>query len=63
MEKRDKTLWNISLCALVIAVVVLGLHGTDVITLPDMLIRFIGIIGMAALFLVGYSFVKMRIHK
>lgn len=63
MEKRNKTLWNISLCTLLIVVVVLGLHSTNIFTLPDMLVRFIGIIGMAALFLVGYSFIKIITHK
>ena len=58
MKDKNNTLWLLCLIVLVVGCIILGLYSTDVIGLPDIVVRIIGILIMAVLFGFAYSSMK-----
>ena len=63
MKDKNDTLWLVCLIVLVIGFIILGLYSTDIIGLPDIVVRIIGILTMAALFGFAYSSMKKMMRK
>ena len=63
MKDKNDTLWLVCLIVLVIGFIILGLYSTDIIGLPDIVVRIIGILTMAVLFGFAYSSMKKMMRK
>ena len=61
MKDKNKTLWLVCLIVLVVGTIILGLYSTDVIGLPDIVVRIMGILMMAVL--VGFAYTSMKKMK
>ena len=61
MKDKNNTLWLVCLIVLVVGSIILGLYSTDVIGLPDIVVRIIGILMMAVL--VGFAYTSMKKMK
>lgn len=58
MKDKNNALWLVCLIILVVGFIILGLYSTEVIGLPDIVVRIIGILIMAVLFGFAYSSMK-----
>ena len=62
-NKRTKALWTTCLIIVIIAAIVTLNHLFDIITLPDILIRIVGVLNICALIGLGYSYFKAMKEK
>lgn len=58
MKKKSDLMWSISLIAIGIATIILAGANIAGIDLPDMLVRLLGIVDLAALPILVYSTIK-----
>ena len=63
MKDKNNILWLVCLRVLVAGAIILGLYSTNVIGLPDIAVRIIGILIMAVLFGFAYSSMKKMRKK
>ena len=63
MKDKNNILWLVCLIVLVAGAIILGLYSTNVIGLPDIAVRIIGILIMAVLFGFAYSSMKKMRRK
>lgn len=63
MKDKNNTLSLVCLIVLLVGLIILGLYSTDVIGLPDIVVRIIGILIMAVLFGFAYSSMKKKFRK